>query len=115
MGPPGLGKKQLGGSGGGVLNIKPKRVVKPKFMMEDVQQDDQKQFFKPKEEEVVESLLDSDPSYQPNTYGVGGKGTAILPLGKIKINHTKQSGPKNMIDRIQKNLHDSRIERPSSS
>jgi hypothetical protein len=55
-------------------HIRPTKVTKRKFVMDKVEDSDY--ILKPREEEAVESLLDNEPSYQPNTYGAKIKTTS---------------------------------------
>lgn len=62
--------------------------------------EDSDYILKPREEEAVESLLDNEPAYQPNTYGAKIKTTT----------YSKQLGPAVMRDKLKSNLEDSKIE-----
>lgn len=79
----------MGGNASLPFNIKPKTVKKPKFQLEKGKEDNI--VVRHKDDEMVESLMDSEPSYKPNSYGM--EKPPVLQTKNIKIIGSKQLGP----------------------
>jgi len=55
---------------------------------------------KKKEEDVVESLLDNEPRFQPGTYG--SNGNKVVEQKKLNLaSQQKLLGPTNMIEKMK--------------